>query len=62
MRMYNLEGKSILSLKQLRDLIAVNPDLTIEEKEANMREINLKLNSKHLTDALVVNSEIEGVD
>ena len=27
MRMYNLKGKSLLALKQLKDLIAVNPDL-----------------------------------
>lgn len=44
MRMYDLEGRSILSLKQLRDLVAVNPDLTIEEKEANLKAINAKLN------------------
>lgn len=44
MRMYNLNGKSILALKQLRDLVAVNPDLTIEEKEANLKAINAKLN------------------
>ena len=44
MRMYDLSGKSILALKQLRDLVAVNPDLTIEEKEANLKSINAKLN------------------
>lgn len=41
--MYNLEGKSILALKQLRDLVAVNPDLTVEEKEANLKAIDSKL-------------------
>jgi len=44
MRMYDLEGRSILNLKQLRDLVAVNPDLTIEEKEANLKAIDVKLN------------------
>ena len=44
MRMYNLEGKSILALKQLRNLVAVNPDLTVEEKEANLKAIDAKLN------------------
>ena len=44
MRMYNLEGKSVLALKQLRDLVAVNPVLTIEEKEVNLKAINAKLN------------------
>ena len=44
MRMYNLEGKSILALKQLRDLVAVNPDLTVDEKKANLEAINAKLN------------------
>ena len=44
MRMYNLEGKSVLSLKQLRDLVAVNPDLTVEEKKANLEAIDAKLN------------------
>jgi len=44
MRMYDLESRSILSLKQLRDLVAVNPDLTVEEKEANLRAIDAKLN------------------
>lgn len=44
MRMYNLEGKSILALKQLRDLVAVNPDLTVEEKKANLKAIDAKLN------------------
>ena len=43
MRMYDLESRSILSLKQLRDLVAVNPDLTVEEKEANLRAIDAKL-------------------
>ena len=43
MRMYNLEGKSLLALRQLRDLIAVNPDLTVEEKEANIKAIEAKL-------------------
>lgn len=43
MRMYNLEGKSILALKQLRNLVAVNPDLTVEEKEANLKAIDSKL-------------------
>ena len=38
--MYNLEGKSILALKQLRDLVAVNPDLTVEEKKANLDAID----------------------
>lgn len=44
MKMYNLEGKSILTLKQLRDLVAVNPDLTVEEKKANLEAIDNKLN------------------
>ena len=44
MRMYNLEGKSILALKQLRDLVAVNPDLTVDEKKANLEAIDAKLN------------------
>ena len=44
MRLYNLEGKSILALKQLRDLVAVNPDLTVEEKKANLEAIDAKLN------------------
>ena len=44
MRMYDLERRSITSLKQLRDLVAVNPDLTVEEKEANIRAIDAKLN------------------
>ena len=44
MRLYNLEGKSILTLKQLRDLVAVNPDLTVEEKKANLEAIDNKLN------------------
>ena len=44
MRLYNLEGKSILALKQLRDLVAVNPDLTVEEKKANLEAIDNKLN------------------
>lgn len=44
MRMYNLNGKSIPALKQLRDLVAVNPDLTVEEKEANLKAIDAKLN------------------
>ena len=43
MRMYDLERRSILSLKQLRDLVAVNPDLTAEEKEANIKAIDAKL-------------------
>ena len=43
MRMYNLNGKSILALKQLRDLVAVNPDLAVEEKEANLKAIDAKL-------------------
>ena len=42
--MYNLEGTSILALKQLRDLVAVNPDLTIDEKKANPEAIDAKLN------------------
>ena len=42
--MYNLHGKSILALKQLRDLVAVNPDLTVEEKKANLKAIDSKLN------------------
>lgn len=42
--MYDLESRSILSLKQLRDLVAVNPDLTVEEKEANLKAIDDKLN------------------
>ena len=44
MRLYNLEGKSILTLKQLRDLVAVNTDLTVEEKKANLEAIDNKLN------------------
>ena len=44
MRMYNLEGKSILALKQLRDLVAVNTDLTVDEKKANLEAIDAKLN------------------
>lgn len=44
MRLYNLEGKSILTLKQLRDLVAVNPDLTVDEKKANLEAIDAKLN------------------
>lgn len=44
MRMYNLEGKSILALKQLRDLVAVNPGLTVDEKKANLEAIDAKLN------------------
>ena len=44
MRMYDLNGKSILALKQLRDLVAVNPDLTVEEKKANLKAIDSKLN------------------
>lgn len=44
MRMYSLEGKSILALKQLRDLVAVNPDLTVDEKKANLEAIDAKLN------------------
>ena len=44
MRMYSLHGKSILALKQLRDLVAVNPDLTAEEKKANLEAIDNKLN------------------
>ncbi|NCB03149.1 MAG: hypothetical protein EOM67_13500 [Spirochaetia bacterium] len=53
MRMYTLEGKSILALKQLRDLIAVNPDLTVEEKEANISEIDSRLHIRSVTNALV---------
>ena len=44
MRMYSLHGKSMLALKQLRDLVAVNPDLTVEEKKANLKAIDSKLN------------------
>ena len=41
--MYNLNGKSILALKQLRDLVAVNPYLTVDEKHANIKAIEAKL-------------------
>lgn len=58
MRMYNLEGKSLLALNQLRDLVAVNPDLTVEEKEANIREIDSRLHTRSVTNALVESSEI----
>ena len=58
MRMYNLEGKSILALKQLRDLIAVNPDLTVEEKQANISEIDSRLHIRSVTNALVEGAEI----
>ena len=59
--MYNLKGKSILALKQLKDLIAVNPDLTVEEKEANISEIDSKLYMRPVTTALVEGSEmVEG--
>ena len=58
MRMYNLEGKSLLALRQLRDLIAVNPDLTVEEKEANIKEIDSRLHTKSVTNALVEGSDI----
>lgn len=57
MRMYNLEGKSILSLKQLRDLVAVNPDLTFEEKQANIRAIDKELGGNSIETALVEGSE-----
>ena len=43
MRMYSLEGKSVNQLKSLKDLVAVNPDLTVEEKEANIKAIEANL-------------------
>ena len=61
MRMYNLKGKSLLALKQLKDLIAVNPDLTVEEKEANISEIDSRLHIRSVTNALVEGAEmVEG--
>lgn len=54
MRMYNLEGLSIKELKDKLTLAEGNCSLTIEEKEANIKAIKLKLNgfSKKREDVL----------
>lgn len=59
MRMYNLENKSILALKKLRDLVLVSSELTVEEKEANLKEIDNKLTYKIPIDCLVESSVVE---
>lgn len=49
MRMYSLEDKSVNQLKSLKDLVAVNPDLTIDEKHANIKAIEAKLDPTRST-------------
>lgn len=44
MHLYPLEGKSIHELNELKALVSVHPELTFEEKKANLSRINQKLN------------------
>lgn len=42
-RMYNLDGKSVHELQELRQMVQTHPSLTPEEKEANLQAIEVKL-------------------
>lgn len=42
-RMYNLEGRSVHELQDLRQMVQTHPSLTPEEKEANLKAIEVKL-------------------
>lgn len=59
MRLYQLENKSISQLKVLKDMTMTHPDLTMEEKEINLKNINELLGSRDIASALVEVSNIE---